>query len=320
LLTRELSHVFAEDQTYRIDHYLGKEVIQNLLVLRFANLVFEPLWNHHFIKSVSISWKEDLGIEGRGGYFDQYGIIRDVMQNHLTQILSLVAMEPSEKLTPASIAGAKVGLLRSVLPLKTDDIVLGQYRAGKIGDRAEPAYVDDDTVPDDSNTPTFAAVRLWIQNERWEGVPFIMTAGKGLDSRITEIRIRFRGIAGNMFCNADGCPDANELVIRVQPDEAIYLRFVNKVPGIGVRFATKDLDLHYDAAFDEVIPDAYESLILDVIKDDKSLFITNEELQAAWNIFTPVLHDIETRRMKPVSYKFGSSGPSIMDLGLQILD
>ena len=310
MLTRELACVFAEEQTFRIDHYLGKEVVQNLLVLRFANLIFEPIWNRDFIESVSISWKENLGVEGRGGYFDEYGIIRDVMQNHLTQILSLIAMDSPADLSPASIALEKTKVLRCIRPLDLNDVVLGQYAAGGVGAGAKPAYVDDDTVADDSITPTFAEARLWIQNERWEDVPFIVTAGKGLDSRVTEIGIRFRNVVGDVFCDAGGCPDANELVIRVQPDEAIYLRLVNKVPGMGMRFATKDLDLRYDAAFDEVIPDAYESLILDVIEGDKGLFITNEELQTAWDIFTPVLHRIEAQNVSPLSYVFGSAGPA----------
>ena len=309
-LTQALSQVFVENQTYRIDHYLGKEVIQNLLVLRFANLMFEPLWNRDFIRAVSIQWKEDLGLEGRGGYFDQYGIIRDVMQNHLVQILALVAMEPPDRLNAASIAAQKVKVLRQIAPLTLENLVIGQYRESVGGRRRYPAYVEDETVPDDSITPTFAAAKLAIDNPRWDGVPFLVTAGKGLDSRVTEIRIQFREIPENIFCRSGECPRANELVIRVQPDEAIYLSVVNKVPGMGMTLATRNLDLQYDAAFSEQIPDAYESLLLDIIKGNRSLFIRSDELQAAWDIFTPVLHEIERRKLVPQSYHFGSKGLS----------
>ena len=310
VLTEAMSKVFVENQIYRIDHYLGKEVIQNLLVLRFANAVFEPLWNRDFIRGVRILWKEDLGLEGRGGYFDQYGIIRDVMQNHLLQILALIAMEPPLRLEAAAIAKEKANVLRSVGPVNLDELVIGQY--GKsVGDgRKLSAYVDDETVPHDSITPTYAAARLAIDNPRWQGVPFLIEAGKGLDARMTEIRIQFRDVPGNMFCGPDGCPMANELVVRVQPDEAIRLSIAGKVPGMGMKLQSTSLDMHYKAAFAELIPDAYESLILDAIQGDKSLFIRSDELRAAWDVFTPVLHEIDTRNLVPEPYPFGSTGPA----------
>ncbi len=309
-LTRAMSGVFAEEQTYRIDHYLGKEVIQNLLVLRFANVVFGPLWNRNFIRGVEVLWKEDIGTEGRGGYFDQYGIIRDVMQNHLLQILALVAMEPPSRLDSASIAAEKVGVLRCVPPPKLKDFVLGQYSASEQRGRECPSYIEDPSVPNDSLTPTFAAARLQIDCPRWEGVPFLISAGKGVDAKMTEIRIHFHDVPSDMFCGTDGCPEANQLVIRVQPDEGIYLSLVNKVPGMGMRLASRNLDLQYKEAFTELIPDAYENLLLDVIRGDRSLFIRNQELEAAWDIFTPVLHEIERRRVVPELYRFGSRGPA----------
>jgi len=311
LLTLEMSRVFTESQTYRIDHYLGKEVIQNLMVLRFANLVFEPVWNNRFVESVQISWKEELGVEGRGGYFDRYGIIRDVVQNHMLQILALVAMEPPERLDPVHIAEEKVKVLKDIPPVGIDDVVLGQYTGGAREGRRLPGYTDDESVPASSITPTFAASRLQINNDRWEGVPFVIAAGKALDDRMNEIRVRFRGVPGSMFCEPTGCPQANEMVIRVQPDEAILLRVVNKVPGMGMAIESRDLDLQYKTAFDEIIPDAYESLLMDVLEGDKSLFIRSDELGAAWDIFTPVLHEIDERRREPEPYEFGSSGPDI---------
>ncbi len=313
-LAQAMAEVFVEDQTYRIDHYLGKEVIQNLLVLRFANLVFEPIWNHRFIRCIDIVWKEDLSLEGRGGYFDQYGIIRDVMQNHLVQILALVCMEPPLRLDASCIAAEKVKVLRSIPPLELSDLVLGQYRESELNGTLYPAYVADKTVPHDSLTPTFAAARLRLNNPRWEGMPVFVTAGKGLDARMTEIRIRFREVPGNMFCQDGACPIPNELVIRVQPEEAILLSLINKVPGMDLKLESRNLDLQYKSAFAEQIPDAYESLILDVIRGDRSLFIRSDELQAAWDIFTPVLHDIERQKVVPSPYPFGSAGPAVGEM------
>ena len=313
-LAQAMAEVFVEDQTYRIDHYLGKEVIQNLLVLRFANLVFEPIWNHRFIRCIEIVWKEDLSLEGRGGYFDQYGIIRDVMQNHLVQILALVCMEPPLRLDASCIAAEKVKVLRSIPPLELPDLVLGQYRESERNGTLYPAYVADKTVPHDSLTPTFAAARLRLNNPRWEGMPVFVTAGKGLDARMTEIRIRFREVPGNMFCQDGSCPIPNELVIRVQPDEAILLSLINKVPGMNLKLESRNLDLQYKSAFAEQIPDAYESLILDVMRGDRSLFIRSDELQAAWDIFTPVLHEIERQKVVPSPYPFGSAGPAVGEM------
>lgn len=310
-LTREMAEIFAESQTFRIDHYLGKELVQNLLVLRFANIVFEPIWNKDFIQRVEIVWKEDLGLEGRGGYFDQYGIVRDVMQNHLMQILALVAMEPPPRLDAADIAAAKAETLRHISPVTLGDLVLGQYHDSRHNGRRYPGYTEDPGVPDDSATPTFAAVRLAIDCPRWAGVPFLITAGKGLGSRMTEIRICFREVPENRFCHWDACPDPNELIIRVQPDESIRLSIANKVPGINQRVQSRSLDLLYHAAFPELIPDAYERLILDVIRGDHSLFIRSDELAAAWDIFTPVLHAIERDGVRPQPYPFGSSGPEL---------
>ena len=313
VLIRELAQVFTDDQVYRIDHYLGKEVIQNLHVLRFANLIFEPLWCRDFIRGVEISWQEEIGVEGRGRYFDAYGIIRDVMQNHLLQILALTAMEPPATLDAAHVRDEKVRLLRCVPPPDLADVVLGQYEEGTRRGRTVPGYIADDTVASDSLTPTFASVALRIENSRWRGVPFLLRAGKGLDARRTEIRIRFREMPHNVFCELGCCPDANELVIRVQPDETIYFRIVSKVPGAEMAMASRKLDLRYESAFHETIPDAYEALLVDVMHGEKSLFIRSDELAAAWDIFTPVLHEIDRQEVRPESYPLGSHGPAAAD-------
>lgn len=313
-LVRDLGLVFADGQTFRIDHYLGKEVIQNLLVLRFANRIFEPLWTRDHIKSVQISWAEQLGVEGRGGYFDRYGIIRDVVQNHLLQMLALVAMEPPSRMSSTAIRKEKVRLLKAVTPVKLDDVVLGQYTARK-DDPPHPGYTEDQTVPDDSRTCTYAAALLHVDNPRWEGVPFLLRAGKALDRKTTEIRILFRHLDTCVYCRPEENPYPNELVIRVQPDEAIMFRINNKVPGLGLDLEPRDLDLQYNTAFAELIPDAYEDLLRDVIDGERSLFIGSAELEAAWDIFTPLLHTIDDNKVKPLPYPFGSSGPAeAMDL------
>jgi glucose-6-phosphate 1-dehydrogenase len=304
LLTSEIAKIFTELQTYRIDHYLGKEVVQNLLVLRLSNLVFSSIWNNRYIDRVDIDWREDIGVEGRGGYFDYYGIIRDVIQNHMLQILSLVAMEPPGDLSARRIEDEKVKVLKSIPAVTRDDIVIGQYEG----------YRDDETVPSDSISPTYAAVRLRIENERWQGVPFYVSAGKGLDRRENVITIRFKPVDTDHYCENGSCPMPNELIMRIQPDESIILRVSTKVPGSGIKVESKDLDLRYGSVFDHIIPEAYENLLYDVVRGDKSVFIGSDELAAAWDIFTPILHELESEGALPEVYEFGSEGPGLKGL------
>jgi glucose-6-phosphate 1-dehydrogenase len=307
LLVSDMQSVFTEEMTYRIDHYLGKEIVQNLMVLRFANLVFEPLWNKDYIENVSIKWAEPIGVGQRGGYFDGFGIIRDVMQNHLLQILALLAMERPAEYSAMAVRNAKVQLLKSINPLTCDRMVIGQYSASLSG--TQSAYVAAPNVPKDSLTPTYAAAVLHIQNSRWAGVPFLVEAGKALDQKINEVRIKFRAIPAGLFAQASTIMQPNELIIRIQPDEAIVLKIMNKLPGLGLDLAPTELNLRYQSAFSTLIPDAYECLLLDVIKGDRSLFIRADELSAAWDIFTPVLHQMESQRLAPVLYPYGSKGP-----------
>jgi len=309
-LVEEMAEVFAEDQTYRIDHYLGKEVVQNLMVLRFANLIFDPLWNRSYIDNIQITWMEDIGTEGRAGYFDQYGILRDVMQNHLLQMMALVAMEPPVTLDAQDVRDEKVKVLRSVPPLELKDLVTGQYSANN----GHEGYLEEKGVPEGSITPTFAAAVLHIKNRRWDGVPFLIRAGKGLDRRFAEIRVQFRPVPGSTFCDPGEVLEPNELVIRIQPDESISYRIMSKVPGLQMDVKETDLNLSYQAAFEKEIPDAYESLLLDVLRNDQSLFIRADELAAAWDIFTPALHELERLRIQPESYPFQSPGPTGADI------
>ncbi|XP_011097324.1 glucose-6-phosphate 1-dehydrogenase, cytoplasmic isoform [Sesamum indicum] len=301
-LSSQIGELFEEPQIYRIDHYLGKELVQNLLVLRFANRFFLPLWNRDNIANVQIVFREDFGTEGRGGYFDQYGIIRDIIQNHLLQVLCLVAMEKPVSLKPEHIRDEKVKVLQSVLPIKDEEVVLGQYEG----------YKDDPTVPDNSNTPTFATAILHIHNERWEGVPFILKAGKALNSRKAEIRVQFKDVPGDIFkCQKQG---RNEFVIRLQPSEAIYMKLTVKQPGLEMSTAQSELDLSYRQRYQGVvIPEAYERLILDTIKGDQQHFVRRDELKAAWEIFTPLLHRIDNGELKSLPYKPGSRGPAEAD-------
>ncbi|CAD6243759.1 unnamed protein product [Miscanthus lutarioriparius] len=301
-LSAELGQLFEEEQLYRIDHYLGKELVQNLLVLRFANRLFLPLWNRDNIANVQIVFKEDFGTDGRGGYFDQYGIIRDIIQNHLLQVFCLVAMEKPVSLKPEHIRDEKVKVLQSVEPIKHEEVVIGQY----------DGYKDDPTVPDDSNTPTYASVVLRVHNERWEGVPFILKAGKALNSRKAEIRVQFKDAPGDIFrCKKQG---RNEFVIRLQPSEAMYMKLTVKKPGLEMATEQSELDLSYGLRYNDVkIPEAYERLILDTIRGDQQHFVRRDELRAAWEIFTPLLHDIDGGKLKSVPYKPGTRGPQEAD-------
>ncbi|XP_011627795.1 glucose-6-phosphate 1-dehydrogenase 1, chloroplastic isoform X3 [Amborella trichopoda] len=311
-LTRCLKLYLNEDQIFRIDHYLGKELVENLSVLRFSNLVFEPLWSRNYIRNVQFIFSEDFGTEGRGGYFDSYGIIRDIMQNHLLQILALFAMETPVSLDAEDIRNEKVKVLRSMRPLQLDDVITGQYKGHMKGGKAYPAYTDDPTVPNDSLTATFAAAALFIDNARWDGVPFLMKAGKALHKRGAEIRVQFRHVPGNLYKRTFGTDldkATNELVIRVQPDETIYLKINNKIPGLGMRLDRSNLDLHYAARYPREIPDAYERLLLDAIEGERRLFIRSDELDAAWALFSPLLKELEEKKIAPELYPYGSRGP-----------
>ncbi len=305
-LTSCLGTLFAEDQTYRIDHYLGKEVIQNLMILRFANLIFEPIWHREYIESISIAWTEKIGCEGRAGYFDNAGIIRDVVQNHLLQILALVTMERPASLAPAHISDEKVNVLRSITPITLDTLRIGQYTAATNG--TPLGYLDDPEVPENSITPTYAQSILHIDNDRWGGVPFTLTAGKAVDTNMTEIRVSLKPITNSIFSAYPGA-EPNHLVIRVQPNEAIELHVTNKVPGLDYKLGTARLNLHYASEFQAVVPDAYERLLLDVLRGDRSLFIRADELVASWDIVTPALHELEEKRIRPLNYAYGSGGP-----------
>jgi len=308
-LIGEVKKNWTEDETFRIDHYLGKEMVKNILVLRFANISMSAGWDKNHINNVQITFKEPFGTEGRGGYFDEFGIIRDILQNHLLQVLSVLTMERPVSFSAEDIRDEKVKVLRAIPPVGKEDTVLGQYVAAN----GKPGYLDDDSVPRDSVCPTFAVTTLWINNPRWEGVPFILKAGKALNEAKVEVRIQFKDVTSGIFKDIS----RNELVIRIQPSEAVYLKMNTKAPGLRTRAVPVDMDLTYKRRFGEVhIPEAYEALILDALKGDHSNFVRGDELEAAWKIFTPILHWIEGKagpKPKPLPYDYGSRGPASLD-------
>ncbi|KAH7105656.1 glucose-6-P dehydrogenase [Auriculariales sp. MPI-PUGE-AT-0066] len=308
-LASAMQKEWAEEETFRIDHYLGKEMVKNMLVLRFANIALQSSWDKNSISNVQIVFKEAIGTEGRGGYFDEFGIIRDILQNHLLQVLSVLTMERPVSFSPEDVRDEKVKVLRAIPPVERADALLGQYVAAN----GKPGYLDDDTVPHNSTCPTFAALTLWINNPRWEGVPFILKAGKALNEGKVEIRIQYKDVTQGIFKDIG----RNELVIRIQPNEAIYLKLNNKMPGLYTRTLPIEMDLTYKRRFaDSKIPEAYESLILDALHGDASNFVRDDELEVAWKIFTPLLHWIEGKQgpsPRPVPYPYGSRGPKELD-------
>ncbi|KAI9731491.1 MAG: Glucose-6-phosphate 1-dehydrogenase [Cirrosporium novae-zelandiae] len=300
---------WKEEEIFRIDHYLGKEMVKNLLILRFGNEFFGANWNRHHIDNVQIAFKEPFGTEGRGGYFDEFGIVRDVMQNHLLQVLTLLAMERPISFSSEDIRDEKVRVLRGIPSIEPKDVIIGQY--GKSLDGTKLAYKEDDTVPRDSRCPTFCAMVAYIKNERWDGVPFILKAGKALNEQKTEIRIQFKDVTSGIFKDIP----RNELVIRVQPNESVYLKMNSKLPGLSMQTVMTELDLTYRRRFSDLkIPEAYESLILDALKGDHSNFVRDDELDASWRIFTPLLHYLdENKEIIPMEYPYGSRGPAVLD-------
>ena len=306
-LTQDLSVLLEESQIYRIDHYLGKEMVQNLITLRFANKFFSHIWDKSCVDSVQITFKEQIGTMGRGGYFDESGIIRDVLQNHLLQVLALIAMEKPKKLNPEDVRNEKVNVLSHVRPASIEDTVLGQY--GKSEDGTQPGYLDDKTVPEGSNTPTFAQTVLWIDNDRWHGVPFILKAAKAVDKKEVTIRVQFKPELRPFGDTVD----RNELVVRLQPDEAMYLKINSKDPGMTNDVHTTELDLTYRLRYCVHLPDAYESLIYEAINGNPTNFVRSDELDAAWRIYTPLLKQIENKEIVSEVYPFGTRGPPRAD-------
>ncbi len=314
-LNATLRKGLEESQIYRMDHYLGKETVQNIMVLRFANPIFEPVWNNRYVKNVHITVAESDGVGSRAKYFDSAGALRDVMQNHVLQLLALFAMEPPAGMDAAAVRAEKSKLLGALSPLSPEQlrcaVIRGQYGAGQAGDEKAVAYRDERGVASDSITETFVAIRAYINNWRWSGVPFYLTTGKRLARTLTEAAVEFKDVPHDLFAALEGKrPDANMLKVQVQPEEGIALRITTKVPGLQMKLSTADMELPYSSRFASQSPEAYERLLLDALAGDPSLFASRDEIELAWRYLTPILK-FWSEQAPPAfpNYAAGSWGP-----------
>jgi glucose-6-phosphate 1-dehydrogenase len=309
-----VNEVFAESDTYRIDHYLGKETAQNIMVMRFANSIFESLWNSNHIDHVQITAVEPLGVEGRAGYYDKSGAMRDMVQNHLLQLLTLTAMEPPTSLGADAIRDEKVKVLRSLRPLKGDDVfkhvVRAQYTAGLINGQPVPGYREAEGVPQGSTTETYVALQVNIDNWRWAGVPFFIRTAKRMPKGGSEIAITFKSVPKVLFNQKDENLEQNVLVIRIQPDEGISLRMSAKRPGSSLRIEQVKMDFHYGTSFGKATPEAYERLLLDAMSGDATLFARRDEVEEAWAFVDAIEEAWKTRSDDLAFHSAGSWGPS----------
>ncbi|MFL5768782.1 MAG: glucose-6-phosphate dehydrogenase [Chloroflexota bacterium] len=317
-LNREVGKVFRESQVYRIDHYLGKETVRNLLVFRFGNGIFEPIWNRRHIDHVQITVSESIGVESRGSFYEETGASRDFLQNHLLQLMSLVAMEPPPTFEADPLRDEKVKVIRAASDLTPDqvrhDVVRGQYGPGWVQGQPVVGYRQEPEVDPASETETFIAARLEVDDWRWSGVPFYLRSGKRLPKRATEIAIQFKEVPHRLFRESSSEPEPNLLAMRIQPDEGIMLRFGAKVPGLGIDVRAVNMDFTYGSAFSVDSPDAYETLILDALLGDASLFTRADEVEAAWSIVTPIIEEWSTEPPPEFpNYAAGTWGPESAD-------
>lgn len=319
-LNQVLNETFGEEQVFRIDHYLGKETVQNLMVLRFANSIFEPLWNHKYIDHVQITVSETVNADDRAGYYDKSGALRDMVQNHIFQLMALTAMEPPALLDAKSIRDEKTKVYRSIRPIRESQVdsfvVRGQYGAGEVNGKRTEGYLKAKGVDANSQTETFAALKLFIDNWRWSGTPFYIRTGKAMPQKLSEITIRFNAPPLTLFqkqCESPIYP--NDLVIKVAPEEGISWRINGKVPGGSMNIKPVALDFAYANAFKTEAPEAYERLIYDALCGDQSLFIRGDEAEAAWSVIDPIENGWKKSKVKPFEYAPGTWGPQkAMDL------
>jgi glucose-6-phosphate 1-dehydrogenase len=322
-LNQTIAAVFDEQQVFRIDHYLGKETVQDLLVQRFANAIFEPLWNRNFIDSVQITVAEEVGVGTRGGYYEQSGCLRDMIQNHTMQLLALTAMEPPGSLDAEAVRDEKVKVLRAISPLAIGpggDVARAQYSAGMIGGKPVKGYLEEQGIAPGSATETYAAVRLSINNWRWQGVPFYLRSGKCMARRVSEIAINFRRPPGTLFAGDGAGFDlaTNTLSFQIQPDEGLSLILNTKVPGLETRTQPVKMNFRYATTFGSNTAEAYERLVLDAMIGDGTLFIRGDEAEASWKLYTPVLDSWRSDGVAGLdSYAAGSWGPPAADALLE---
>jgi len=314
-LDRLLGRHFQESQIYRIDHYLGKETVQNLLIFRFANSLFEPVWNRNYIDHIQITIAETLGVEHRANYYDKSGALRDMFQNHILQMLALVAMEPPVSFEADRVRDEKVKLLRGLRPLTPEDaessFIRGQYGPGQVDGKAVRGYLEEEGVAADSATETYVAAKLYVDNWRWKGVPFYLRTGKRLARRLTEIAITFRHVPHSMFMTA-GLEDMppNVLRFQIQPEEGMYLSLQAKRPGSKLCMSTLEMTVDYQQVFGVKMPEAYQRLLLDAMLGDQTLFDRHDSILTSWEYLMPVLDSWQSEGGRPIVYPAGSSGPS----------
>jgi glucose-6-phosphate 1-dehydrogenase len=311
-LNRTLNRVFREDQIFRIDHYLGKETVQNLMVLRFGNSILEPIWNNRYVEQVQITVAEELGVETRGGYYDHSGALRDMVQNHLLQLLCLVAMEPPIDLDAATIRDEKQKVLRTIKPATArtigSDTVRGQYAAGVLAGEEVPAYRSEPNVDPQSATETYVALRLWLDSWRWSGVPFLLRTGKRLARKVSEIAVFFKDPPQHLFAEQTS-PRPNSLIVHVQPDEGVTFNLNSKVPGFTTDMNPVNLRFSYGGSFGEEPPEAYERLLLDCMIGDCTLFIRADQVESSWRFVSGVLDLWKETARGLLDYRAGGQGP-----------
>jgi glucose-6-phosphate 1-dehydrogenase len=317
-LNAHLQRIFPESDIYRIDHYLGKETVQNILAFRFANGIFEPLWNRRYVNHVQITAAEAIGVEGRGAYYQEAGALRDMIQNHMLQIMSTIGMEPSATYEAGAVRDERAKLLRSIRIMKPEEVernaVAGQYGPARIGDETVAGFRQEPGVAPDSRTDTYAAVTLFVENWRWAGVPFYLRTGKRLPRRVTDIAIQYNAAPHPPFeePSRDGL-QPNLLIIRIQPEEGISLRFLSKQPGAGMRLRPVSMDFNYGASFGASEPDAYETLLVDAMRGDSTLYIRQDAVEASWSVVEPILEVWRDRKFDFPNYPAGTWGPVAAD-------
>jgi glucose-6-phosphate 1-dehydrogenase len=318
-LNARLQRVFAESDIYRIDHYLGKETVQNILAFRFSNGIFEPLWNRRYVNHVQITAAESIGVEGRGGYYEEAGALRDMVQNHLLQVMATVGMEPTASYEPNAVRDERAKLLRSIRILRLEDVpccaVAGQYARARIGGADAPGFREEPGVNPESQVDTYAAVTLFVDNWRWAGVPFYLRTGKRLPRRVTDIAIQFNAAPHLPFQeppNSDHLAP-NLLILRIQPEEGISLRFLSKQPGAGMKLRPVSMDFNYGSSFGARQPWAYETLLLDAIAGDSTLYIRQDAVEASWAVVQPILDAWAETHFNFPNYAAGTWGPKAAD-------
>jgi glucose-6-phosphate 1-dehydrogenase len=318
-LERHLAAAFEETDTYRIDHYLGKETVQNILAFRFANGIFEPLWNRRYIDHIQITAAESIGVEGRGAYYQEAGALRDMVQNHLLQVMATVMMEPYTRFEPGPVRDERAKLLRSIRIYCHDEVlthaVPGQYGPAQVGGEDLPGFRQEEGVDPEAQTDTYAAVKLFVDNWRWSGVPVYIRTGKRLPKRVTDVAIQFRTAPKNMFASRNGAGDVapNLMILRIQPDEGISLRFQSKRPGSGMQLRPVGMDFNYGSSFGTRTPEAYETLLLDALAGDPTLYIREDMVEASWQVVMPIMEVWQNTKFDFPNYAAGSWGPQASD-------